>query len=301
MRVFQNLLNQSNIFSLTYSAQKKRYSSNTVIQTMDLADAPEQRLSLDQITKLQSLCQCRMSRMPVQYIIGEWDFRDITLKLVPPVFIPRPETEILVDIALRRMAEAKNSHYIVLDIGCGSGAISLALVHSSNQIATSQIQCTSVDKSLYACELTRQNAEILGLQDKLRIVNAALRENGTIKSLNDSHPGVDFDKQQFDIIISNPPYIPTEKLMELAPEIKIYEDLRALDGGKDGLSLIKAVLRYASKALIPRGLLFMEVDPTHPEYIEFFTKKYTDLKLKFEHTYKDYCNNDRFVELSKLD
>lgn len=72
--------------------------------------------------------------MPVQYIIGEWDFRDITLKLVPPIFIPRPETEIIVDIILKRLSGLHDDNHEILEIGCGSGAISLALAHSSNKV-----------------------------------------------------------------------------------------------------------------------------------------------------------------------
>lgn len=73
--------------------------------------------------------------MPVQYIIGEWDFRDITLKLVPPVFIPRPETEILVDFVLKRISAGNfNDSCDILEVGCGSGAISLALLHACNKV-----------------------------------------------------------------------------------------------------------------------------------------------------------------------
>lgn len=73
-----------------------------------------------------------------------------------------------------------------------------------------------------------------------------------------------------------------------------------MDGGDDGLKVIKPLLKYAAKALKPGGHLFMEVDPTHPEYVQFFTNKYPDLKLHHEHTYKDFCNNDRFVEVVKV-
>lgn len=73
-------------------------------------------------------------RMPIQYIIGEWDFRDITLKLVPPIFIPRPETEILVDFVLKRLNALQANSYEILEIGCGSGAISLALTHASKKV-----------------------------------------------------------------------------------------------------------------------------------------------------------------------
>lgn len=76
--------------------------------------------------------------------------------------------------------------------------------------------------------------------------------------------------------------------------------MRALDGGDDGLKVIKPLLHYSSKSLKPGGRLFMEIDPAHSEYIQFFTAKYTNLKLKYEHTYKDFCNYDRFVEVSKI-
>lgn len=79
-----------------------------------------------------------------------------------------------------------------------------------------------------------------------------------------------------------------------------YEDLRAIDGGDDGLKVIKPLLNYAATALKPGGHLLLEVDSTHPEYIKFFTKKYPVLKLQYEHTYKDFCNNDRFVEILKV-
>ena len=72
--------------------------------------------------------------MPVQYIIGEWDFRDITLKLEPPVFIPRPETEILVDHALKLIDQMKKSRCQILEIGCGSGAICLSLLHANKNV-----------------------------------------------------------------------------------------------------------------------------------------------------------------------
>lgn len=72
--------------------------------------------------------------MPVQYIIGEWDFRELTLKLVPPVFIPRPETEILVDFILKRVSNVEKKFHTILEIGCGSGAISLALARASNKV-----------------------------------------------------------------------------------------------------------------------------------------------------------------------
>jgi release factor glutamine methyltransferase len=86
----------------------------------------KQPLTDQQMTKLEQLCLARMARMPVQYIIGEWDFRDLKLKMIPPVFIPRPETEELVELILQQMDEKNELEF--LEIGCGSGAISLSLL-----------------------------------------------------------------------------------------------------------------------------------------------------------------------------
>ncbi|XP_043263260.1 MTRF1L release factor glutamine methyltransferase [Colletes gigas] len=263
----------------------------------DVITARNLRLTLDQCSKLESLCECRLSRMPVQYIIGEWDFRDITLKLVPPVFIPRPETEILVDIVLKRLSFSQEKEQKILELGCGSGAISLAIAHSNKTV-----NCIAIDANRQACELTKSNRDRLGLENQVVIVHATLKDDGTIELSNvlSGPENLDLNSNSFDFIVSNPPYVPTKQILKLSPEIKIYEDLRALDGGDDGLKIIKPLLKYASTVLKTGGHLFLEVDSTHPEYIEFFTKKYSTLKLKYEHTCKDFCNNDRFVEILKM-
>ncbi|XP_043491488.1 MTRF1L release factor glutamine methyltransferase isoform X1 [Polistes fuscatus] len=258
---------------------------------LDVTNFQDKRLTEDQLKELESLCECRLSRMPVQYIIGEWDFRDITLKLVPPVFIPRPETEIIVDIILKRLSYLQEAHHEILEIGCGSGAISLALAHSSDKV-----KCIAVDNNPHACDLTKQNCSKLGLRERVTVMQATLEEDGTLTSSD----GTNLQDRSFSFIVSNPPYVPTKDILGLQPEIKIYEDLRALDGGIDGLKIIKPLIQYSAKALKPGGRLFIEVDPVHPEYISFFVKKYDTLKLHYEHTYKDFCNNDRFVEISKI-
>ncbi|XP_020287445.1 hemK methyltransferase family member 1 isoform X2 [Pseudomyrmex gracilis] len=263
----------------------------------DIVNVRNNRLNEGQKEKLISLCECRLLRMPIQYIIGEWDFRDITLKLVPPIFIPRPETEILVDFVLKRLNALQANSYEILEIGCGSGAISLALTHASKKV-----KCTAIDMNLHACNLTITNRNKLDLTDQITVMHAVLKPDATIEVLSmlNGNNDIDINSKQFDFVVSNPPYVSTKIIPTLQTEIKIYEDLRALDGGDDGLKVIKPLLKYTAKVLKPGGSLFLEVDPAHPEYIQFFTTKYSDLKLCHEHTYKDFCNNDRFVEVVKL-
>lgn len=90
-------------------------------------------LTKAQLNRFEQLCECRMARMPVQYIIGEWEFCDLVLKMVPPVFIPRPETEELVELILQQCDSNLTIRF--LEIGCGSGAISLALLHALRKVS----------------------------------------------------------------------------------------------------------------------------------------------------------------------
>lgn len=104
----------------------------------------------------------------------------------------------------------------------------------------------------------------------------------------------------FDMIVSNPPYVLTKDLAALDPEISLYEDLRALDGGIDGMQVIRSILKFASKRLRLKGLLWLEVDPTHPKLVEQYLEEHSDkLGLKFVASYQDMFGKERFVEIMK--
>lgn len=160
-----------------------------------------------QVNKFEKLCDCRLARMPVQYIVGEWDFRDLKLTMQPPVFIPRPETEELVELILQQQIDMSKAVRF-LEVGCGTGAISLALLKSMpNAVAD------AVDQSSMACLLTMKNAISLKLSDRIKIIQSKLSD----------HPKVDQFKNKYDFIVSNPPYVPSRDMMHLDPEIRLYE------------------------------------------------------------------------------
>lgn len=123
-------------------------------------------LSAQQSEKLSVMSQCRLSNMPVQYILGYWDFRELRLKMKPPVFIPRSETEELVSIVLNHLHQIDNQNVInVLEIGCGSGAISLSLLKEYNH-KSNYLRILAIDQSASACNLSLENAAEVLLQQK---------------------------------------------------------------------------------------------------------------------------------------
>ena len=115
-------------------------------------------MSDQQSEKLAIMSQCRLANMPLQYILGYWDFRELRLKMRPPVFIPRPETEELVGIVLKHLTCFENQKVInVLEIGCGSGAISLSLLKEYIS-KSNHLKILAIDQSASACNLTSENA-----------------------------------------------------------------------------------------------------------------------------------------------
>lgn len=135
-----------------------------------------------------------------------------------------------------------------------------------------------------------KNAVDLQLQDRLRVLRHTLTETSALPEIDG----------QLDLIVSNPPYVLTNDLRKVQSEIMLYEDLRALDGGADGLDVIKSILTFAAKRLRPGGSLWLETDPTHPELIKKHLEQYPKLGLGFVASYKDMFKRERFVEITKV-
>uniref|UniRef100_A0A671QEE2 peptide chain release factor N(5)-glutamine methyltransferase n=1 Tax=Sinocyclocheilus anshuiensis TaxID=1608454 RepID=A0A671QEE2_9TELE len=209
--------------------------------------------------RVWELCSKRLTRMPVQYVIEEWDFRDLTLKMKPPVFIPRPETEELVSLVLEDLRSIQEESHTTdlrcLEVGCGSGAISLSLLHGIPQVCT---QVFALDQSQTAVCLTMENANRLGLQDRLDVHHLdVIKDADAILSKCDPA----------DFLVSNPPYLLSQDMETLQTEI-LRLDHSALDGGLNGLSVIRPILALSSKLLTQRGRVYLEVAPCHPPIIQ---------------------------------
>ncbi|XP_009696157.1 PREDICTED: hemK methyltransferase family member 1 [Cariama cristata] len=253
-------------------------------------------LTAVQQEQIQQLSNKRLERMPVQYVLGEWDFQDLTLKMRPPVFIPRPETEDLISLIVEEESQTceKNSglcfavpvpHPVILEIGCGSGAIALSLL-----CKLPQSRVIAVDKKEAAVDLTRENAHRLQLQERIHVLHHDVSYSSA-KQLQLWGP--------IDFIVSNPPYVFHEDMASLDAEILRYEDLGALDGGDDGMRVIKAILSLAPSLLKDSGSVFLEVDPRHPNMVENWLQAHPNLLLVLHAIHKDFCGKPRFLHIQK--
>jgi len=241
-----------------------------------------QHLQPSEIKELNRLVHCRLARMPLQYIAGNWDFRNIQIKVRPPVFIPRPETEQLVDIVLERIPV--NKPVSLLEIGPGSGNICLSLLHEREDLTM-----TAIERSKSAVELTKENGHDLGVLSRLTVID------GRVEDYNAG-------ANEFDAIVSNPPYVLRKDLVQLAPEISLYEDLRALDGGADGLDVVLAIVQLAERVLPADGggKIFLEIDPCHPHVLpRRLETMQPPTTFKIAETIKDYRGVDRFLVLAR--
>ncbi|ESN94062.1 hypothetical protein HELRODRAFT_180223 [Helobdella robusta] len=221
-----------------------------------------EKLSRPQLEHVSKMVDLRLKQMPIQYIVGGWDFLGVELDLKPPVFIPRPETEMLIELISNRGITENSKKFF--EVGCGSGAISLALLKKFKNLT-----CTAVDISHEACSLTRLNSLKLGLESRINVINRSFSDYIRNPSAN----------EKFDFLVSNPPYIPTSQLSNLQDEIKNYEDVRALDGGEKGFDVIEQILSLAPNIIKNDSSVWLEVDESHFDIINDYTTDKNNLKL----------------------
>lgn len=201
---------------------------------------PHESLSAEQLTRLSELLTRRLQREPLQYLLGEMEWGGVRLKCDRRALIPRPETEWLLHLALNDPATAGAAQ--VLDIGTGTGALALGWKQ-----ARPASKVTAVDISAEALALATENAALNGLDITL------LRGDLLGPLLGQS--------SAYDLILSNPPYLPDSDAGTLAPEVEWHDPASALYGGPDGLALARRLAAQAAQCLTPTGVLWLELDP----------------------------------------
>jgi release factor glutamine methyltransferase len=240
-----------------YLAKKQIESSRLAAEILLAHQLKTTRLSLyleferplkeEEVKGYRALILRRVSREPVPYITGHQEFWSMDLMVNPSVLIPRPETEVLVEQAIRLIQNQKiplKESYQILEIGTGSGAITLALAKK-----LTQARFWATDISGTALETARANSRQLDLEERIEFREGDLWEP------------VEKEQIGFDLIVSNPPYVTSEQYAALAPEIKDYEPEIALNGRQDGRYYLEKIAARASEFLNPDGWLLLEMDP----------------------------------------
>jgi release factor glutamine methyltransferase len=200
-----------------------------------LAD-PQRMIDLDAAERFDAMVRRRVRREPVAHILGRAHFRQIALVVDHRVLIPRPETEMLVELAEDRQR--------VLDVGTGSGAVALAIAQEREGVTV-----TGIDSSPGAIEVARANGDALGLDVEFLIADLVVGG-------------------PYDLVVSNPPYVRDSDWPGLPPEVSLYEPEEALLGGPDGLDVIRRLVPAAIEVLRPGGMLAIEVGQGQSRAVE---------------------------------
>ncbi|WP_051540927.1 peptide chain release factor N(5)-glutamine methyltransferase [Ahrensia sp. 13_GOM-1096m] len=209
--------------------------------TIDRMTAPEKRITPSQSDTFAAFVKRRLLREPVHRIMGEREFYGLTLGLNEATLIPRPDTEILVEMVLPFVHEriALSGTCSILDLGTGTGAIALAIL-SQAPLATA----TATDLEPKALEMAVQNAERHQLQNRFSAIQSDWFENVS---------------ERYDLIISNPPYIVSKVINDLAADVRDYDPMLALDGGDDGLNAYRIIASQAAAYLKSGGRIAVEI------------------------------------------
>lgn len=235
---------------------------------------PQQEVGEEVLRQVRDWLRRRERGCPVQYLLGEREFMGLDFLVEEGVLIPRPDTEILVESVLNVLREKKEPSLCGLEIGCGSGIISLSLLAYCKDL---RMQAVDIDPRALA--LTRKNAERLGLSERIDLFVSDLF--------------AEVRRKDFDFILSNPPYIRTEVIETLQREVKDYEPRRALDGGGDGLFFYRAIIEKAKDHLKKGGLLAFEIGHDQGEALKTLLK---DRGYAQVHIEKDLAGRDRTVQ-----
>jgi release factor glutamine methyltransferase len=235
----------------------------------------ERPLTREELDGFRPLVKRRAAREPLQYIIGRQPFRELDLEVGPGVLIPRPETELLVGKVLEWLEERALQDAVILDVGTGTGAISLSIATEGRGI-----RVTATDVSDAALEIAGRNRDAAELSSSVE-----LRKGSVFEPLTDG--------ERFDVITSNPPYVPEVDEEALEPEVRDWEPREALFAGADGMNVLRRIVSEAGGYLKPDGLLALEVGFGQAQDVAGLleaTGEFKDVRVL-----RDYAGKERFV------
>lgn len=255
---------------------------------MDIYLNFEKPLTEAELNVLRQMVARRANREPLQHIIGDTSFRGFIIKCDPRALIPRPETEMLVDMAKERL-KGTDTPFIV-EVGTGTGAISIAC---AKEIASAKVLATDISED--ALSLARENAEANSLGANAEGSNLAFAQGDLLDAVTAdviAKAAGNADKK-IDCLVANLPYIPDGEKGKLQPEVDKFDPALALYGGPDGLTLVRKFLSQTEGKLSASASILLEIGSEQAEVLKNEAANYP--WLEFAGIHKDYCGNVRFV------
>jgi release factor glutamine methyltransferase len=235
---------------------------------------------VEQVERYQEFVRRRCGREPLQRILGTTEFMSLEFGICDGVFIPRPDTEVLVETAERWLRSCPVDEPLrILDLGCGSGVIAVSLA-----VRVPNLEVWAVDAASEAVAATAGNAQALGAGERVRVWPGDAA--AFLESVADGAP------ERFTAIACNPPYIATGELEGLPPEVRNHEPMAALDGGADGLDAYRELIPKLAARLIPGGLAIFEIGDAQARAVSgmLAAEEFTDVDV-----FQDYAGRDRVV------
>jgi len=231
------------------------------VDRVDLYVRFDQPLHPEELARFKKRIQRRLKREPVAYIIGKREFWSLSFKVTPDVLIPRPETEVLVAEALKVLSQQEKTRgqVLILEIGTGSGAVSVAL---AKELPMASLIAT--DLSRKALVIAGENAHQHGVERQIQFLYGDLFD-------------VLEKEAKFDLILTNPPYIPRDQLPSLIPEVRDFEPRIALEGGIDGLGFFRRALPKVAGFLNPGGWFLSEIGTGQDQEVRRIAEENPDL------------------------
>ena len=226
----------------------------------------DEEMRVEQVAEYESVLSKRAEHVPLQYITGEQEFMGIPFHVNDAVLIPRQDTETLVEEALKVVRPGMK----VLDMCTGSGCILISILKNI------------VDVEGFGYDISKQAINVAKENAKLNNVVATFERSDLFEEVTDT----------FDVIVSNPPYIPTDVIDGLMPEVALFEPIQALDGKEDGLHFYRRIVEAASEYLNPDGMLLFEIGHDQGEAVSnlMLNAGYKNVRV-----IKDLAGNDRVV------
>ncbi len=242
-------------------------------------DQPLQSIELD---RYRVAIARRGKRMPVAYIIGSKEFYSLELAVNPNVLIPRPETELLVDWVLDYLgSNGGRKRTNIVELGTGTGAIAVSVGYTALHKGQEGLRIFATDISREALQIAQANV------DKWQVGEVVQLYQGDL--LQPLPRELAF---QVDLVVSNPPYIASEEIRGLAPEIREYEPLGALDGGPDGLAFYRRIYDESRDFLVPGGHVVLEIGHGQGQHVMDLARQYGYTDIELHH---DYSDKERMV------